>query len=118
MTTSDDQLSTPSGSSHASGSAHATGNLSAPSDSLGAIDGHRTNDPAETQLHRARALFDHGNYKGAREIAVQLVSHEAPEVQAAAQSLLTDLSPPGLTRYLLALTFALLTAVTIFAYTQ
>lgn len=76
------------------------------------------NFSAETQLSLARSLFDKGNYKGARAIAVELASSNSSEVKAGAQALLSDMSPPGLTRYLLALTFALLTAVTVFAYTQ
>ncbi len=70
------------------------------------------------RLNQARALFDKGNYKKAREIAEELRLSTSSEVKDAALGLLSDMSPPGLTRYLLALTFALLTAVTIFAYTQ
>ncbi len=75
-------------------------------------------DPDLERLNQARTFFDRGNYKRAREIAEELGASTSSEVKDAARTLLGDMSPPGLTRYLLALTFALLTAVTVFAYTQ
>lgn len=76
-----------------------------------------TDETAVQMLSDARAFFDQGNYRRAREIAQNLAANAAsPKLKVSARELLSEMSPPGLTGYLLALTFALLTAVTLFAY--
>lgn len=70
------------------------------------------------RLSAAQALFDKGNYADTRKAATALLRSNEPEVASAAQGLLDDMAPPPMSRLLLALSFALLTAVTIFAYQQ
>ena len=74
-------------------------------------------EAAFQKLSEARALFDRGDYLHARKVAESLASGtSSPEIKQHAADLLSDMSPPGLTKYLLALTLALLSAVTLFAY--
>lgn len=73
-------------------------------------------DSDRDRLGAAQAFFEKGNYAATRDAAQALLTSSEPDVAKEAQELLNDLAPPPMSRLLLALTFVLLTAVTIFAY--